>query len=66
MCIRMDKSGFLFNNVEVDTLDIISSSFPYKCDHITQGFKYLGYYIKPLGYMVKDLYWQLKKFERRI
>ena len=54
MCISMDKSGFLFNNVEEEVLNSINGFLPYKLDPITQGFKYLGYYIKPLGYEVKD------------
>ena len=29
------------------------------------GFKYLGYFIKPSGYLVKDWFWLLKKFEHK-
>ena len=38
MSIILDKSGFLFNNVEVDILNSITFSLPYKFDHIMQGF----------------------------
>ena len=31
-----------------------------------EGFKYLGYFINPLGYEVKDWFWLLKRFEKRI
>ena len=33
---------------------------------MSTGFKYLGYFIKPSGYLVKDWLWLIKKFENRI
>ena len=33
---------------------------------IATGFKYLGYYLKTLGYKVSDCHWLIQKFERRI
>ena len=33
---------------------------------ISSGFKYLGYYIKPLGYRVSDWNWMIQKYEKRI
>ena len=35
MCISVDKSGFLFNNMEVGTLNNITIFFPYRLDHIS-------------------------------
>ena len=66
LCIGLDKSRFLFNNMEVGTLHGISHSLPYNMEHISKGFKYLGYFIKPLGYEVKDWFWMVQNFERRI
>ena len=66
MLINMDKSCFLHNDLDVDTLNRIYGFFPYKFEHINRGFNYLGYFIKPLGYLVKDWHWILKKFENRI
>ena len=66
MSINMDKSCFLFNNMEEGLLNKISSSLSFNFDHISCGFKYLGYFIKPLGYRVKDWHWLIKNFERRI
>ena len=54
MCINMDKSCFLFNNVEDGTLNRITRSLPFKIEHISSGFNYLGYFLKPLGCLVKD------------
>ena len=54
MSISVDKSGFLYNNVDEDILSDISRVFPYKMDPIATGFKYLGYFLKPIGYKVSD------------
>ena len=62
----MDKSCFLHNNMDDGILHRIAGSLPYKFEHITKGFNYLGYYLKPLGYLVKDWHWLIKKFEKRI
>ena len=54
MSISVDKSGFLYNNVDEDILSEISMVLPYKMDPISTGFKYLGYFITPMGYKVND------------
>ena len=54
MCISIDKSCFLYNNVDIDIRSEISKALPYKMEPITTGFNYLGYFIKPLGYRVRD------------
>ena len=54
MCINMDNSCLLFNNVDEGILNRISYTLSFKYGHISLGFKYLGYFIKPLGYLVKD------------
>ena len=33
---------------------------------ITTSFMYLGYFLKPLSYRVRDWYWLIKRFEHRI
>ena len=54
MCISMEKSILLFDNVDNDILLDISGFMPYKMDPLTTGFKYLGYFLKPLGYNISD------------
>ena len=54
MCIIMEKFVFLFNNVDNDILLDISRFMPYKMDPLSIGFKYLGYFLKPLGYKTSD------------
>ena len=66
MYINSEKSCFLFNNVDDGSLIRITRSLPFKTEHISSGFNYLGYFIKPLGYKVKDWSWLIKKFEKRI
>ena len=66
MRINLDKSCFLFNNVDEGVLNSISRSLSVSYDHISLGFKYLGFFIKPLNYRVKDWQWLISNFERRI
>ena len=54
MSINIDKSCFLYNNVDFDIRSEISKAFPYKMEPINTGFIYLGYFLKPLGYRVRD------------
>ena len=54
MSIGIDKSGFLFNELGEGVLNNICLFLPYNSKPIHMGFKYLGYFIKPLGYEVKD------------
>ena len=66
MTISIDKSSFLFNNVNSDTLGDIARVLSYKIEPITSGFKYIGFYLKPLGYKVRDWNWLILKYEKRI
>ena len=66
MLINSEKSSFLINNVDDGMISRITCSLPYKTQPMSSGFKYLGYFIKPSGYLVKDWFWLLKKFESRI
>ena len=66
MSISVEKSGFLFNNIDEGTLLNIARVLPYNMENITTGFKYLGYFLKPLGYKVNDWIWLIQNFERRI
>ena len=61
-----DKSSFLFNVIYDITKENIAAILPYKMEPLLVGFKYLGFYLKPLGYQVNDWHWLIKKFEQRI
>ena len=66
MLISLDKSCFLHCNMDANILSDIAQVFPYKMQPIASGFKYLGFYIKPLGYKVCDWHWLILKFENKI
>ena len=66
MSIILDKSCFLYNNIDDVNLLDIARVLPYQMELILTGFKYLGYYLKPLGYRVYDWIWMVHKFEKRI
>ena len=54
MSISLQKLGFLYNNIDEETLLSIARVLPYKMETISTGFKYLSYYLKPLGYKIND------------
>ena len=66
MIISLDKSSFLYNNVAEDIRLDIGRFLAYKMEYITLGFKYLGYFLKPLGYCVNDWKWLIQRYERKI
>ena len=66
MGISMDKSSFLLNNMTKEVKNSISAILPFKMDMIDLGFKYLGLWLKPLGYVIKDWRWIINIFERNL
>ena len=66
MTISINKSSFLYQNVDIDIRNKIVEMFPFRMDPLTVGFKYLGYHLKPLGYHTSDWRWMIELFERKI
>ena len=62
----MDKSSVIFNDVDEGLRNDIFTTIPYKMEPIDEGFKYLGYCLKPLGYGINDWRWIIKNFEKKI
>ena len=54
MCININKSSFLHNDLDEALLRRISGLLPYKFDLLNKGFDYLGYFLKPSSYLIKD------------
>ena len=54
MSINVNKSSFLHNDLSMDTLHRITNILPFRVDDIQKGFGYLGYFLKPSGYLIKD------------
>ena len=57
MRINLEKFTFLSNNISEDTSKAITDILPYKMDLIDKGFKYLGFRLKPFGYVANDWRW---------
>ena len=66
MAVSSEKSSFLYQNVDEETHGLIASFLPYSMAPITSGFKYLGFHLKPMGYISLDWIWMVKMFENRI
>ena len=65
MEINVAKSSFLFNDIDETIRHRICNFLPLKMEPLTFGFKYLGYYLKSLGYGIKDWRWFIQKFEKK-
>ena len=66
MTVSMKKSSFLYQNVDVDIRDKIAELLLFRMTPLTNGFKYLGYRLKPLGYHTSDWRWMIELFEKKI
>jgi hypothetical protein len=66
LCINPLKSTFHYSSLsEVDLLSL-NAIFPYKFVDISEGFRYLGFFLKPTDYRFVDWLWILHKYEKRI
>ena len=54
MMINLNKSCFLHSDVNDAVLRRITDIMPYHSAHLHLGFTYLGFFLKPSGYFVKD------------
>ena len=66
MAFSMEKSSFLYQDVDEGTQCQIAQLLPYIMAPIQIGFKYLGFRLKPLGYRSSDWNWMVERFENKI
>ena len=66
MTVSLEKSSFLYQNVDADIRSKIAELLPFRMVPLTSGFKYLGYRLKPLGYHTSDWWWLIDLFEKKI
>ena len=66
MIINEDKSSFYFSGLEESELISIQNIFYFYVEKIEMGMKYLGFYLKPCRYLLKDWDWLITKVEKRI
>ena len=64
LVINIQKLTCLHFGVAEDTLDIFTSTFQYSFVALSEGFKYLGYLLKPDRYKEDDWQWLTAKFKR--
>jgi hypothetical protein len=64
--INVQKSTFLHTGVQQETLDELNVLFNFDFKDLSEGFKYLGYFLKPDSYKAEDWRWLIEKFDFRI
>lgn len=66
MTVRRRRSFFLYNIIQEEELQSLKAMFPIEFIPLNEGFKYLGYFLKPNNYKKADWLWLLKKVETKI
>jgi hypothetical protein len=66
MMINLDKSCFVLNNCSEAESNSFLNIILTQMKGLEEGFKYLGFYLKPDRYRKKDWGWLIRKVEARI
>ena len=66
LMINVQKSTSLHSEVQQGTLEYLKELFQYNFNDLSEGFTYLGFFLKPNSYKVEDWHWLISKFEKRI
>jgi hypothetical protein len=66
MDFNNQKSQFLEVGLSIDWLDQLKELFPFEVKSIEEGFKYLGFFLKPNCFSCDDWFWLLQKVEKII
>ena len=66
MHINVEKSILSENSIPKMVKNRLVTEVPYILKPLTEGFKYLGFILKPNAYSFKDWLWLYKKVEGRI
>jgi hypothetical protein len=64
--INWTKSTFHYARIQGASLEIFKDVFPYNVVDLSEGFRYLGYFLKDDSYKALDWTWLVSKFEKRI
>jgi hypothetical protein len=64
LMINVQKSTFLHFGVHQGTLEYLKDLFHYNFNDLSEGFRYLGFFLKPDSYKVEDWQWLISKFEK--
>jgi hypothetical protein len=64
--INPHKTTFLHHGVTPSVLDSLKYYFPYNHRDLSEGFRYLGFYLKFNRLKAADWLWLVEKYEKRI
>jgi hypothetical protein len=64
--INVQKSAFLHSRSSTGNSRSIKRIISLHYKDLSEGFKYLGYFLKPDSYKAEDWQWLIEKFENRI
>jgi hypothetical protein len=64
--INWSKSTFHYANLREQSLTQLKELFPHNFVQLSEGFNYLGYFIKADSYKIADWNWLVAKVEKRI
>jgi hypothetical protein len=66
MAFSAHKSQFLEAGWSREELLLLKEILPFEVKPLDDGFKYLGFFLKPNCYLINDWRWLLKKVEKKI
>ena len=66
MEINLGKSNLIHNNMDEEVIEQAKTLFPVLMSPLDDGFKYLGFKLKPNSYSTQDWMWLYKKIESKI
>jgi len=64
--INETKSTFHYSSLLAENLETYKSIFPFGYQELSQGFRYIGYFLELNCYKTTDWNWPLIKFENHI
>jgi hypothetical protein len=62
--INVQKSAFLHSRVQQETLEELKELFQFDYKYLSEGFKYLGFFLNPDSYKAEEWQWLIEKFEK--
>ena len=66
MEVNPKKSVFFYNRLSDDEKEVVSTIFGYLLEPQENGFKYLGFFLKPNFYIIVDWKWIVKRIDKNI
>lgn len=59
MVINVDKSCIIFRGLSEAFIKMVRDKFPFPLKSLDEGFKYLGFFLKPNKYCMIDWMWMV-------